>query len=209
MKAYIIAATGTDIGKTHYIKNLILNHLANGETVSVIKPLLSGFINPEGSDAAILLNALGYDIAEENLNKISPWRFKAALAPNIAAKQENAHFKFQEVVSFCRNFIYNNSDKDFLYIETSGGVMSPLDDHTTMLDLMMQLNLPVILLAGNYLGAVSHILTSHYVLNNSNIKVEKIIINNAYNINYDHNFIIDEIKKYCDCELSFVPYKEL
>jgi dethiobiotin synthetase len=38
--------------------------------------------------------------------------------------------------------------------------MVPLDDHRTILDVMMALRLPLILVAGSYLGSISHTLTA-------------------------------------------------
>ena len=51
-----------------------------------------------------------------------------------------------------------------LLIEGVGGVMVPLDQDNTVLDWIAELELPVILVAGSYLGSISHTLTAAEVL---------------------------------------------
>ena len=43
-------------------------------------------------------------------------------------------------------------------IEGVGGIMVPLDDRHTVLDWMTALRLPLIVIGGSYLGAISHAL---------------------------------------------------
>jgi dethiobiotin synthetase len=54
--------------------------------------------------------------------------------------------------------------------------MVPLDDRRTVLDLMMALQLPLILVAGSYLGTISHTLTALDALFRRNLKVLATIV---------------------------------
>jgi dethiobiotin synthetase len=65
------------------------------------------------------------------------------------------------VLAFCRARLRTPAP---VLIEGVGGVMVPLDATHTVLDLMTDLALPVILVAGSYLGTLSHTLTAHAVL---------------------------------------------
>jgi len=56
---------------------------------------------------------------------------------------------------------------DVVLAESAGGIMTPLDDRHTMLDVMERLRWPVILVAGSYLGAISHTLSALEVLKNA------------------------------------------
>ena len=47
-----------------------------------------------------------------------------------------------------------------LFIEGVGGIMVPLEAKRTVLDWMAALNIPLILVVGGYLGAISHTLTA-------------------------------------------------
>jgi dethiobiotin synthetase len=62
------------------------------------------------------------------------------------------------VIAFCQSAVEQR--RDILLIEGVGGIMVPLDEQRTILDVMMALRLPLILVAGSYLGTVSHTLTA-------------------------------------------------
>jgi dethiobiotin synthetase len=52
------------------------------------------------------------------------------------------------------------ADVDVLLIEGAGGVMSPIAEDATNLDLIRALDVPVLLVGGSYLGTMSHSLTA-------------------------------------------------
>jgi dethiobiotin synthetase len=62
-------------------------------------------------------------------------------------------------------------------IEGAGGVMSPLNDAETMLDLAAAFGAPVIFVCGSYLGAISHALTGLAVLHAAGVAVPLLLIN--------------------------------
>ena len=63
-----------------------------------------------------------------------------------------------------------------LLIEGVGGIMVPLDDERTVLDVMMALRLPLILVTGSYLGTISHTLTALDSLFRRDLNVLAIIV---------------------------------
>jgi len=160
VSAIFVTATGTDVGKTFVTASLI-RHLRNqGHEVEAIKPVLSGF-DPKAaaaSDPGILLDALGLPVTPDAIERISPWRFRAPLSPDLAASMEGRRIDVDEVVTFCQNAVAGR--RDVLLIEGVGGIMVPLDDQRTILDVMMALDLPLILVTGSYLGSISHTLTA-------------------------------------------------
>src|SRR5262249_53433922 len=89
-----------------------------------------------------------------NIERISPWRFRAPVSPDAAARQEGLRIDVDEVVEFCRSAVEQR--QQVLLIEGVGGIMVPLDEQHTILDVMMALQLPLILVAGSYLGPTSH-----------------------------------------------------
>jgi dethiobiotin synthetase len=164
VSAVFITGTGTDVGKTFVATGLIRCFRELGKPVNALKPLVSGFdpLAPSGSDPAVLLKALGREVTPEELQAISPWRFHAPLSPDMAARAENRAIDFEELVDFCRVAIAES--RSALLIEGIGGIMVPLDKRTTVLDLMVALRLPVILVAGSYLGTLSHVLCAQDVI---------------------------------------------
>ncbi|MDQ6869719.1 MAG: dethiobiotin synthase [Pseudomonadota bacterium] len=176
MSAVFITGTGTDVGKTFVCAGLIRYFRGLGQPVAALKPLVSGFdpAAPCGSDPAVLLEALGRDVKPEELKRVSPWRFRAPLSPDMAARAENKAIDLQAVVDFCRAAIAGNDG--VLLIEGIGGIMVPLDDRRTVLDLMTALNLPLILVAGSYLGTLSHVLSAQDVILRHALDLRAIVV---------------------------------
>ena len=160
MTAIFITATGPDVGKTVVVASLIRHLHQNGHTVDAIKPIVCGYEPAQGaaSDLATLIAALGLPFSPETIERMSPWRFRAALPPDLAAQFEKRRIDVDEVVDYCKTAIERR--RGVLLIDGVGGIMTPLDPSRTMLDVMMALRLPLILVAGSYRGALSHTLTA-------------------------------------------------
>ena len=158
--AIFITATSPDIGQTYVTASLIRHLRQLGHAVEAIKPIVSGYdpARAAASDPGALIAALGLPFSPESIDRLSPWRFQAALPPDLAARHEGRSINVNDVVAFCQSAIERR--RDILLIEGVGGVMTPLDEHHTILDVMMALRLPLILVAGSYRGTVSHTLTA-------------------------------------------------
>lgn len=187
MPAVFVTGTGTGIGKTFVTAGLVRHLRKLGHPVRALKPVVSGFdpAAPLASDPAVLLEALGRPITEAEWEHISPWRFLAPLSPDMAAKAEGRRLEFDALVAFCRAAMPNPDE--FLLVEGIGGVMVPLDDHHTVLDWIASLQLPTILLAGSYLGALSHTLAAQQVLLGRKLDLRALVIS--------------------ETEASFVPFR--
>lgn len=179
MSAYFITATGTDIGKTFVARGLIGALIARGRQVEALKPVVTGFEPTEaaGSDSGLLLAALGRPVTPENLARVSPWRFALPLAPDMAAAREGRRVDYGEMIEFCRSAVAASPDP--LLIEGIGGVMSPVHPDHTVLDWMAALGLPLILVAGSYLGTISHTLTALDAIARRGLVVASLVISES------------------------------
>lgn len=177
MNALFVTGAGTEIGKTYVSCALLRDMRARGIACDVLKPVLSGFEPGEahGSDAGLLLRALGETLEPARLEKVSPWRYRAPLAPHMAAREEGRELPYEDVLAHCRARLAEA--RDFLLVEGAGGVMAPLGDHVTNLDLIAALGAPVLFVTGSYLGAVSHALTGLAVLKMRGCDVRAVIVN--------------------------------
>jgi len=176
VSAIFITATGTDVGKTYVAASLIRHLRGMGRLVDAIKPVVSGY-DPEAaeaSDPGVLLHALGLPVTEQEVDRISPWRFRAALSPDLAAAREGRAIDVDTVIKFCQTAIEQR--RDILLIEGVGGIMVPLDGERTILDVMMALQLPLILVAGSYLGTISHTLTALDALFRRELQVLAVVV---------------------------------
>lgn len=177
MGAYFVTGSGTDVGKTYVAAALIRRLRAEGRTVAALKPVASGHDpgNPGGGDPAVLLEALAREPDEDNIARIAPWRFAAPLSPDMAAAAEGRAIDIAALEAFCRAAIAAAAGT--LLIEGVGGVMVPLTPYATQLDLMRALKIPLIFVAGSYLGALSHALTGLEVLSQSGLEVRAVVVN--------------------------------
>ena len=180
MPAFFVTGTGTEIGKTFVCAGLIRHLRAALRPVRALKPVISGFdaATAPASDSALLLDALGIPLCDDAIAAISPWRYAAPLSPNMAARAEGRSLDFDEVVAFCRQEISAEPDATVL-IEGVGGLMVPLDERRTVLDWIARLNVPTLLIAGSYLGAISHTLTCVEVLRSRGLPPAAILVNES------------------------------
>ncbi|GAA0545444.1 dethiobiotin synthetase [Rhizomicrobium palustre] len=176
MSGIFITATGTGIGKTFITSGLLRYLNANGRPAEGFKPVMSGYEGPAGSDAASLLEAMGKMPTDDAVAEISAFRFKAPLSPDMAALAENRCIDFSALTQFCHQAA---SRSGTVLIEGVGGVMVPLDTEHTVLDLMALLRLPVVLVAGSYLGSLSHTLTAAVALKAAGLTTVTVVVNEA------------------------------
>lgn len=177
MKAFFVAGTGTDLGKTHVGCALLEAVRKRGLRVDAFKPVVSGFdpAEPETSDPARLAVALGRPDA---WSEVSPRRYRAPLAPNLAARLEGGVLRMDDLVADCRTWL-DGRDVNLALVEGAGGVMSPMTDDATNLDLMAALGLPILLVAGSYLGTASHLLTALEVVRARGLTVAAVVVSES------------------------------
>lgn len=160
MSAYFVTATGTGLGKSYLTCGVIEALRRRDLPVDAVKPVISGFSRTAAheSDSGLILRALGLAIDDAGLEAVSPWRFEAALSPDMAATLEGLIVPAGAVGAFCARAI--ETAEGVCLIEGAGGVMSPLGRDFTNLDLMSALDVRIVLVAGTYLGTISHTLTA-------------------------------------------------
>ena len=181
MKRFFVTSTGTGIGKTYATCALIRQARALGHTVAASKPLISGFDKDKiaESDTGAILAALGEDVSEAGAKRLSPWRFSAPLAPNMAAAAEGRRIDCKTLFAQSRAFLAQQAD--VALIEGVGGVMVPLDAQTTVLDWVLACDIPALLVVGDYLGTISHTLTAAEVLRARKIPVAAVVVSESSN----------------------------
>ena len=167
-----VTATGTDVGKTFVACALLRELTRRRIAIEPFKPVLSGFDDLEASDAGQMLRAVGRSLMD--FQKVSPLRFKAALAPPSAARAEGVRLELAQLTSLCRERMTGP-----LLIEGAGGVMSPIAEDGTNLDLIVALGAPALLVTGSYLGAVSHTLTAIEAMRVRGVEIPAIVVSES------------------------------
>jgi dethiobiotin synthetase len=92
MTAMFVTATGTDIGKTFVACGMIAELRARGRDVDALKPIVTGFDaqTAHTSDTGRLLAALARAVTPNEIAQVSPFRLRAPLSPDMAARIEGA-----------------------------------------------------------------------------------------------------------------------
>lgn len=173
-----MAGAHTDVGKTHVACALIRAARRRGLAVAALKPVVSGF-DPDdwtGSDPGRLLAALGKPATPAELDALSPWRFAAPLAPPMAARREGVRLELATLTARAGQWLQATAGEDLRVVEGVGGLMSPVAEDATGLDLMAALGLPAVLVGGAYLGAISHTLTALEVLRARALPVVAVVV---------------------------------
>ncbi|AZA76589.1 dethiobiotin synthase [Chryseobacterium sp. G0186] len=159
MKLFI-TGIGTEIGKTVCSAILVQYFKAD-----YWKPIQSG------------------DLHYTDSKKIETWtdtpachpetyRLQLAASPHQSAREENIQINLDD--------FQLPETQNSLIVEGAGGLMVPLSDHTFMIDLIENLNIPTALVVRNYLGCINHTLLSIMALQQKNIKLEYLILNGNF-----------------------------
>ncbi|HUL51584.1 MAG TPA: dethiobiotin synthase [Candidatus Nitrosotalea sp.] len=164
----MVFVTGTDtgVGKT-LLTGLLLHHLRRAGTRALaIKPFCSG-----GLADAELLNEL--QDRELRLAEVSPFQFGEPLAPMIAARIHGRRMVMKKVLAAIQSV---RSKCDALLVEGVGGVLVPLGDDFSVLDLIAALDSCVLVVARNRLGTINHTLLSVNSLINAGVGRIKVVL---------------------------------
>ena len=157
MSAVFVTATGTDIGKTFVTAGLIRHFRAAGRAVDAIKPVVSGF------DPDALAGQRSRPCCSRRSAVRSRWRRSSASRPGGSRRRSRRTWpRGAKDRAHRRSRRWSSSAAEpwrpaaaSLLIEGIGGIMVPLDDRRTVLDWMSVLRIPIILVAGSYVGTIS------------------------------------------------------
>ena len=173
-----VTGSGTDIGKT--LVTAALGHQArqSGRKVAVLKPVASGYSwdTAAQSDAGVILQALGEEITPENIERVSPWRYRQPVSPDFAARQEGWSVSAAQIAAFCRA---GERDADTVIVEGVGGIMAPINERQTFLDVLPDLPYPALVVVGTYLGALSHAFTCVETIRGRGHRVAGIVVSES------------------------------
>jgi dethiobiotin synthetase len=172
---YFITGSDTDVGKTWIACEIVRQLGQLGLEVVTRKPAESGCrVSESGElithDAAALQAANGH---RESIERIAPYRFRAALAPHRAARLENRRIELQELIDACDR----DQPTQCLVVEGAGGFYSPLAENGLNADLASALQLPVIVVVNDRIGAVNQALMTLQAVASRHLNVAAIILN--------------------------------
>ena len=162
-KKFFVTGTDTDIGKT--VVSAVLTQKLKAD---YWKPIQSGDLNNSDTDKVKRL--------VENTQTFfhqETFRLNTPASPHLAAKIDDVSIHLED---FKLPKTTNN-----LIVEGAGGLMVPINEEHLVIDLIKQLDIPVILVSKNYLGSINHTLLSVDALTKRRIPIAGIVINGDQN----------------------------
>ncbi len=172
---FFITGTSTGVGKTIATAVLLKWMQAKGLKVGVMKPVETG-VDPEchssaNSDARFLMEAGG--IADDP-SEVCAVRFKTPASPFQAGRMEDSPLDPEAILSAFEKL---KGRHDWMLVEGVGGLMVPLTEQETVVDLVTRFQLPLILVASYTLGTQNHTLLTIECAQRHNLEVAGLIFN--------------------------------
>jgi dethiobiotin synthase len=155
---FFVTGTDTDVGKT-LVSAWLLTHLDG----HYWKPDQAG--TEPTTDAATVQH-----LAELPETRILPEAYvlRDAMAPHEAARREG--------VTLDMNKLTPPPHDGLLIVEGAGGLMVPITDDASMIDLAMDLDLPILLVARSTLGTINHTLLSIEAIRRRGLPLAGVVI---------------------------------
>ena len=169
-----ITGTDTGVGKTIVTSLLARHMIENGLRVATQKWVQTGCRQGD-EDVLVHMKHMGWQEPSQGLREdLVPYRFMHPSSPHLAAKLENSRVDTSNIVE-AYNKLTNRYDH--VIIEGSGGILVPLNEDRTTADLIEELSLPVLVVAGNRLGAINQTLLTLEALSKRVIDVLGVVFN--------------------------------
>ncbi|HEY9616054.1 MAG TPA: dethiobiotin synthase [Microcoleaceae cyanobacterium] len=168
MNALLIAGTDTDAGKT-ILTTALAAYWSRYHSLSqlgILKPIQSGIGDRETYSRLFNLDP----------NEVNPLWFEAPLAPPLAADREGRRIELERV---WQAFETLRQQKEFVLVESLGGLGSPVTHDTTVADLAWDWRLPTVLVVPVKLGAIGQAVANVALARQSRIHLKGIVLNCA------------------------------
>jgi len=170
-----IAGTDTAVGKTAIAGAVAKILTDKGLKVGVFKPIAVGCHRTwEGLvsyDTEFLANCANSNLP---LSTITPVGYITPAAPIIGADREGSPVDFNKIAAAYGQIC---SDSDLIIVEGIGGARVPLTAEFDMLDLAVEFNLPVVIIARSNPGALNHTLMTIDCVLAAGLKIAGVVIN--------------------------------
>jgi len=164
IQRFFVTGTDTGVGKT-----LVSSILTLALSGSYWKPIQSGIADEESEQEKVrALTGL-----EKEFIFPSTYSLKASLSPDQAAKREAISIDLKKIIL--------PETSRALIVEGAGGVFVPLNATETILDLIKQLNFPVIIVSRGGLGTINHTLLTIEALRNRQLTIHGVIFSGELN----------------------------
>ena len=165
-----VTGTDTDVGKTVVAAGLLAG-LARLGPARYWKPVQSGIETSDDTTTVTSLTGLDASLLFEPV-----YRLRAPLSPHLAAAFESVTIQRERLAEAAERVLATPGS---LVVEGAGGLLVPLAPGLLVADLVALLQLPVLIVAHDRLGAINHTLLTIEACRRRAIPVLGVLLNRA------------------------------
>jgi dethiobiotin synthetase len=173
LRGLFVSSTGTSEGKTVVSRAVVAAARASGLRIAGLKPIETGCV-PMPQDAIALANLSG-DIG---LAHHAGWyRAELPVSPYAAEIEVGQPSPEPEQLRRAVLEIMGTATYEAVLVEGAGGLHVPLSRTKLIADLVHALDLPVLLVAENKLGVLSHVLATVEAAQVRGVRIAAVVLN--------------------------------
>ena len=173
MKGVFVTGSNTGVGKTT-VAIEIVRHISKTRAVKVRKPVET---NCELSEQSYIpKDAIALSAAcqlQEPLNKVCPYCFEIEASAELASTDSSEKLTLEDLVLACKCDV----DENFVLVEGAGGLYSPIAEAALNVDLANELQLPLLFVIRDELGAISQALLTLEAAKKNKLTVACVVLN--------------------------------
>lgn len=194
----IVFVTGSDtgVGKT-VATGYLARHLfmAQGLKVATVKLVETGNRGQRSQDVKVHRQLMGIKtLPEDTLGLTAPAIFRYPASPLLAARLEGKAFDWKNAVKSVRQVAANY---DCTLVEGAGGLLVPLADDLTTLDLLRRCGWATEVVVCGRLGDINHALLTLEVLKSSGVALYGVAVSSLPGVNRRHRQdCIDAVRRW-------------
>ena len=173
MNGVFITGSNTDVGKTT-VGVEIIRHLSKTRKVRVRKPVETNCQLIDEAYApkdAIALNKVCFE--PEPLSIVCPYCFELEASPEQASSQDGTTLSIDDLARVCNA----DTEDSFVVVEGAGGLYSPIADASLNSDLAKRLQVPIVIVIRDELGAISQALLTIEAAKKNKLSVSCVVLN--------------------------------
>lgn len=172
MKGLFISGAGTNVGKT-FIACQLIKALNGKYNIIARKPIESDCASSTKGlipkDAVALNNACKN---QQALDRVCPYRFEACVNGEKASTDTDTWVSLSQLSAACQA-----KNDDFVVVEGAGGLYSPIAKQALNSDLAAALDLPLVLVIKDELGAINQALLCLQAAKKQQLTVVMLVLN--------------------------------
>lgn len=155
MNILLVTGTDTGVGKTVVTSLTIRNLLSRGFRVAALKPIETGCSESAkglfAADAAMLATAIHGD--DSRVDEHVLFKYRNPVAPLMAMRMEGGEITSTDLT---RPIQERAESCDLLIVEGAGGILVPIIENYSYVDLARECQMSIVVVVGSRLGAGNH-----------------------------------------------------